>query len=179
MVQEGGYIVLNNTNFINNGTFNAGTGTILIEGDATNANSAIGGATQTTFYNMVLDKTSNGSQLEQAINISNQLTLTSGNLDLQTYGENPATVYFGWILMLPNNPNHPDYRRHFKKKGYLAIRRNLPYAEFTAADESRQIAMMAETFLRTFREMRKIPQFEQDAFCRDLEALFLREGILS
>ena len=85
MVQEGGYIVLNNTNFINNGTFNAGTGTILIEGDATNANSAIGGATQTTFYNMVLDKTSNGSQLEQAINISNQLTLTSGNLDLQTY----------------------------------------------------------------------------------------------
>ena len=55
-------LVLNNTQFTNNGSFNAGTGTsyIHITGDGTDAQSAIGGSLITTFYNLKINKTSNG-----------------------------------------------------------------------------------------------------------------------
>jgi Secretion system C-terminal sorting domain len=75
-------IVLKNTQFINNGSFDAATGTVHITGDATDAQSAIGGSSTTTFYNLKINKTSNGTQLNQLIQVDNELQMTSGNLDL-------------------------------------------------------------------------------------------------
>ncbi|MCP3932047.1 MAG: hypothetical protein GY705_23490, partial [Bacteroidetes bacterium] len=75
-------IVLNNTQFVNNGTFDAATGTVSITGTGTDAQSAIGGTSTTTFYNLTINKSSNGIQLGNSIQIDNQLTMTSGNLDL-------------------------------------------------------------------------------------------------
>ena len=49
---NGNNLVLKNTKFIKNGTFHAGSGTITIMGDSTNAESQIGGSSSTTFYNL-------------------------------------------------------------------------------------------------------------------------------
>lgn len=84
LVQSGGYIVLSNTKLVNNSTLDAGTGEIIIEGDATDANSAIEGTSATTFYNLSINKSSNNAILGNEIIIGNQLTLSNGHLDLQT-----------------------------------------------------------------------------------------------
>ncbi|MEM7572752.1 MAG: HYR domain-containing protein [Bacteroidota bacterium] len=75
-------IVLQNTQFINNGNFDAGTGQVSIIGSATDAQSAIGGSSQTTFFNLQLNKSSNGTQLLNTILVDNELRMSLGNLDL-------------------------------------------------------------------------------------------------
>ena len=82
-------IILQNTSFDNNGTFSATDGEVQITGNATKANSAISGTQSTTFYNLLINKTTNGVQLDNSVNISNQLTLTNGNIDLQNH---PLTI---------------------------------------------------------------------------------------
>ena len=75
-------LVLKNTQFTNDGTFSAGAGTFHITGDGTDAQSAIGGSSTTTFYNLKINKSSNGSQLNQQIQVDNELQMITGNLDL-------------------------------------------------------------------------------------------------
>ncbi len=75
-------IVLKNTQFINNGIFDAAIGKVVISGDASDVQSSIGGTSVTTFYNLTVNKTSNGTQLNQFIQVNNELQMTSGNLDL-------------------------------------------------------------------------------------------------
>lgn len=78
-------VVLKNTQWVNNGAFDAGTGTVHITGDGTDEQSAIGGASSTTFYNLEMNKAANGAQLGQAIQVDNELKMTAGNLDLNGY----------------------------------------------------------------------------------------------
>lgn len=80
-----GTIVLNNAQWVNNGTFDAGTGTVILKGDAVDNASAIGGTSITTFYNLDLNKSSNGAQLQQAAQVDNELRMTAGNLDLNSF----------------------------------------------------------------------------------------------
>ncbi|MEL6275253.1 MAG: hypothetical protein AAFU03_09145 [Bacteroidota bacterium] len=75
-------LVLHNTQFINNGTFDAGSGLVTISGNGTNLQSAIGGDSITTFHNLQFNKSANGSQLLQDIAVSNEAQMVSGNLDL-------------------------------------------------------------------------------------------------
>lgn len=75
-------LVLNNTQFVNDGSFDAGTGTVVITGTSTDAQSAIAGTNSITFYNLQINKTTNGSQLQRAIQVDNELQMTMGNLDL-------------------------------------------------------------------------------------------------
>lgn len=75
-------IVLNNTQLINDGAFDTGAGTVHITGDGTDAQSAIGGASATTFYKLKINKSANGAQLGQSIQVDNELQMTAGNLDL-------------------------------------------------------------------------------------------------
>ena len=75
-------LILHNAQFNNAGSFDPGTSTVVVCGDLTDAESAIGGSVSTTFYNLEIDKSSNGSQLQQAIQVDNELRMTSGNLDL-------------------------------------------------------------------------------------------------
>ena len=75
-------LVLNNTEFENQGNFEAGTGTVTIKGGGTNTQSAIGGLSATTFYNLKIDKSSNGTELNILIQVDNELQMVSGNLDL-------------------------------------------------------------------------------------------------
>ena len=75
-------LVLNNTRFENQGNFEAGTGTVTIKGDGTNTQSAIGGLVPTTFYNLTIDKSNNGTELHILAEVENELQMVSGNLDL-------------------------------------------------------------------------------------------------
>ncbi|MEM6772202.1 MAG: hypothetical protein AAF597_16630, partial [Bacteroidota bacterium] len=75
-------LVLQNTQFRNSGTFVADTSTVIILGDGTDVQSAIGGDSISTFYNLEINKTANGSQLQQIVRVENELRMTAGNLDL-------------------------------------------------------------------------------------------------
>lgn len=75
-------LVLQDVQFINNGIYTPALGTVVITGDDSNEQSAIGGDSLSTFYNLKINKTSNGTQLQQNIWISNELQMTSGELDL-------------------------------------------------------------------------------------------------
>ncbi len=83
LVQSGGsQMVLQNAEFINNGTFESTLGTVVMMGDGSDAQSAIGGDSLSTFYNLQINKSANGAQLQQNIQINNELVMTSGTLDL-------------------------------------------------------------------------------------------------
>lgn len=84
-------LVLNNTQFINDGTFSAGSGTVSIEGDGSDAISTIGGTSTTVFHNLKIDKSANGAQLGNNIEVENELQMTSGNLNLNGNNLNLAT----------------------------------------------------------------------------------------
>ncbi len=79
------FIVLQNTKFSNNGTFQAGSGTVTMTGDAIAVESQIGGSSPTTFFNLMIDKSANNASLGQHITISNQLTLLNGKLALGNF----------------------------------------------------------------------------------------------
>jgi hypothetical protein len=80
---SGNYLILNNTKLTNDGTLGATAGTVTITGTATEALSAISGTSLSSFYNLTINKSSNNALLDNDINISNQLTLTNGNIDIQ------------------------------------------------------------------------------------------------
>ncbi len=78
-------IHLNNTKLVNNGQFNNPSGTVVIEGDAANNQTTIGGANSTTFYNLKINKSTNNAVLMKNIQVSNNLTFTSGQLELSNF----------------------------------------------------------------------------------------------
>lgn len=75
-------LVLKDAKWVNNGTFTATNGTVYITGTTTQANSSIEGTNETTFNKLTINKSSNGVQLGQNINIENTVTLTKGKLEL-------------------------------------------------------------------------------------------------
>jgi fibronectin-binding autotransporter adhesin len=77
------HIVLNNTNFQNDGTFTQGTSTVHLKGNEPDAQSSIGGTNATTFYNLTVNKSANNAQLTQDITVTNDLTFTAGCLDIK------------------------------------------------------------------------------------------------
>ena len=78
-------IVLNNTKFINDGSFDAGNSEVEISGNALSTNSSIGGSTNLSFYKLKINKATNNAKLNQDITVSHNLTLLSGKLELTNY----------------------------------------------------------------------------------------------
>lgn len=87
-------LVIRNGGFINHGVFSPGSGEVIFTGTGSTASSFISGTSATGFYNLTLNKTSNGIQLGRNISVSNQITFTSGdslflngfNIDLGSTG---------------------------------------------------------------------------------------------
>ncbi len=77
-------LVVNDGSFINNGAFNSGMGTVYMIGTVPTASTKIGGSSSLSFNDLVIDKTSNGVQLEADLTFfpANTLQMLSGNLDL-------------------------------------------------------------------------------------------------
>lgn len=71
-------ITLQNMNFINNGTFTAGNGAVLMKG---NTSSSIGGSSAINFFDLVINN-SGGVILEGNIGVNNQLDM-SGMLNIK------------------------------------------------------------------------------------------------
>jgi hypothetical protein len=76
-------ISIENGAFINDGTFNANGSTLTFSGNASNANSSIGGATQTVFNNIVVNKIGNNVQVNQNIKVNGNFTFTQGGVELK------------------------------------------------------------------------------------------------
>ena len=84
-VNQNSNIVLKNTKLTNNSTFHAGSGTVIVTGDATTAQSEIGGTSQTTFYNVSINKNTNNVNLNQHATVSNSLQFINGKLEISNY----------------------------------------------------------------------------------------------
>ncbi|MBK6936811.1 MAG: T9SS type A sorting domain-containing protein [Chitinophagaceae bacterium] len=72
-------IVLNNAGFTNNGIFSAGNSDMIFTGNTSTANSFIAGSAGTEFYNLVLNKSVNGLQLNRSVAVSNSVVFNSGD----------------------------------------------------------------------------------------------------
>jgi len=76
-------MTLQNTDFVNNGSFSAGTGQIIFTG---NAGSSIRGEQPTQFFRLEIAKTGNSLvSLQQPIGVTQRLLFTSGLLDLNGF----------------------------------------------------------------------------------------------
>ncbi len=85
-------LVLENANFINNGTFTSTAGNVEMIGTSTNT---IDGTSSTTFSTLTINKTSGEVQLTQDAGASDNLQFDNGMLDVQTSNftmANTATI---------------------------------------------------------------------------------------
>lgn len=71
VVQDGG--------FTNNGQFVPGNGAVVFRGSAATSSSFVAGSATTDFYNLIINKSPNGIQLNRNIGVSNQLSFISGD----------------------------------------------------------------------------------------------------
>lgn len=79
-------LVLKDAGLVNNGLFEAGTGTVKFTGYAAGSTSSINGASSLGFYNLNMAKTINGMQLLRSIAVSNTVVLSGGDsLDLNGF----------------------------------------------------------------------------------------------
>ena len=72
-------LTLSNMDFVNNGTFSAGNGSVLFNG---NALSRIRGGQNTTLYDLTISKSAGSVQLQVPLAVSHQVLFTNGLLDL-------------------------------------------------------------------------------------------------
>lgn len=73
------HIVVNDGGFTNDGTFAKSTSSFVFTGSTSTAGSFIAGTSATDFYNLTLNKSANGLQLNRNIGVSNLVTFTSGD----------------------------------------------------------------------------------------------------
>lgn len=85
-------ITLNNVRLVNNGTITDSNGTLQIRGAQTTANTTISGTGTNTFNNFVINKSSNGVQLNSNIAVTANLNLLSGGLVLNSGSVNLGTT---------------------------------------------------------------------------------------
>ena len=72
-------LVMKDAGITNNGTIIPASGTVIFTGTSAGSASFIGGESTSSFYNLTMNKTSNGMQLNGNIEVSNTLDLQSGD----------------------------------------------------------------------------------------------------
>ena len=83
-------LTLQNTDFVNNGSFVAGNGTVSFTG---NTNSSIIGSQPVQFYELAINKTAGTSViLQRMIGITQQISFTAGFLNLNNYNADLGTT---------------------------------------------------------------------------------------
>lgn len=82
-------LTLSNMDFVNNGSFSPGSGSVLFTGNAVNL---ITGSQNTTLYNLAVGKTGGSVALQVPIAVSHQVLFTSGLLNLNGNDLNLGTT---------------------------------------------------------------------------------------
>ena len=82
-VLESGFLVLADSDFTNDANFSSSNGTVKMSGSAADANSEIGGTSNTTFHNLHISKTANNVLLKTDATVAGDLKMEAGHLDLQ------------------------------------------------------------------------------------------------
>ena len=72
------FITLQNAKLMNDGTFTANNGNVLINGNAPTNETTIEGSGSTDFYNLTINKSSNGLKLIQNIRVNGTLQFVHG-----------------------------------------------------------------------------------------------------
>jgi hypothetical protein len=85
MVTGAASLVINNGGLVNDGSFSAGDGTVVFTGTAAAGVTGIGGAAALAFRNVTINKTAGEVQLNRDVSISDKITMTSGNLQLNRH----------------------------------------------------------------------------------------------
>lgn len=78
------HLVLSDVGFTNNGNFVSDDGTVQFTGSASSP-LTVGGTTVTSFHNMIINRSAGDIQLQQNINITGSITMTSRHLLLGNY----------------------------------------------------------------------------------------------
>ena len=78
-------IILSETNMVNNGSFVAGSSSVLFTGTASRQRTFIGGNSRTQFYNLSVNRPFDLVQLDNDISVSGTLTMSAGNLELNNH----------------------------------------------------------------------------------------------
>ena len=79
-------LVFNNASLVNDGSFAAGSGTVLFTGDAgISAGAFIGGSNPVCFYNLTVGKSSNDITLNNNTVVTGRIRMNGGNLQLNNY----------------------------------------------------------------------------------------------
>jgi hypothetical protein len=115
VIENGAYLVIDSLDFQNNGTFSQTAGTVLFSG---NINTYISGANAPQFYNLTLNKSSASLLLQNNITVNNQLSFTTGLLNL-----NNNNITLGAAALL--NGESETSRITGPTGGYVQITSNL------------------------------------------------------
>ncbi len=100
VVMEDEQLVLFNTNMDNSGTVQASNNArVVVTGIASKSNSGVGGSGSTQLQDLEISKTSNSAQLNGNITVLDDVYMTQGNFDLNTYdltlGTDPSSEIRG------------------------------------------------------------------------------------
>ena len=91
---------------------------------------------------------------KRSLDLSNRLIdMLNLNLHLKQYGE--VLDWLGLIHIIDIREIYKPYKRHSKKKKYLYVRYKLDYQQFTQADDSEALEMMALSFLDVIEQFPK------------------------
>jgi hypothetical protein len=85
-------LVMNNTGFTNDGNFIANSSSVLFTGTAPRSSSFIGGNSISSFNNITISKSANDMYLDKNISVTGIITMSTGNLVLNTHSVNLGTT---------------------------------------------------------------------------------------
>lgn len=99
---------------------------------------------------------------EEKINIS---------LENKSYGQGLHKIYFSFLIHIPQQIIHKNYRRFDKSKQILTIQRTVNYENALQANQTEYLQLLAQTFLAATKEMKKwkILDFDAENFAIDVE----------
>jgi hypothetical protein len=78
-------ITIQNGDLVNNGSFDAGTGTVVFKENGGTANASIGGSSPTTFHHLTVQMTAHDLSLAADVAVNGNLSFASGNFDLNGF----------------------------------------------------------------------------------------------
>ncbi len=122
-------------------------------------------------------------EIEPKLTRQNLLTLEKAlqhNIDLSTYGQLKGLALI-YLAKLPDDEIHKESATYSRKKQELVILKRLPYEKIQQATEPETLHLMAKACVEAMSESlpkKKIPDFDRDAFVKDVSTLFEQKGWL-